>query len=117
MFKIKNSKFYVTRGDRGVIDLDLDDYTFQIGDVIEFKIYEKEGLDQPPVLLKTHTVTEVSEAVQIELLSADTMLGVPTNEPVEYWYEIKLNGDQTVFCYDDKNGPKIFYLYPGGIDA
>lgn len=117
MFKIKNNTFYVTRGDRGIIDLDFSDYTFQVGDVIEFKIYEENSLDQPPVLVKSHTVQEVSEVVKMELLSADTMLGEPGNEKVTYWYEIKLNGDQTIFCYDEITGAKIFYLYPGGVDA
>ena len=53
----------------------------------------------------------------MELLSADTMLGEPGNKKITYWYEIKLNGDQTIFCYDEITGAKIFYLYPGGVDA
>jgi hypothetical protein len=116
MFKLKNSTFYVTRGDRGSFDLTLDDYTFKAGDTIEFKIYEEEGLDNSPVLKKEFNVKEASDSVSIELLSADTTLGDPSNEVITYWYEIKLNGDQTPFCYDELTGAKIFYLYPGGID-
>lgn len=116
MFKVKNKTFLVTRGDRGVVDLDFNDYTFQPGDTIEFKIYEENGLDQAPQKVIEYLVEEETELIHIPFESADTMLGEPSNEPIIYWYEIKLNGDQTIFCYDDLTGPKLFYLYPGGVD-
>lgn len=115
MFKIKNTTFYVTRADSGSFDVGFTDYTFQAGDIIEFKIYRKDGLDEEPLLVKSITASEETTTITIDLLSADTNLGSPENEIVEYWYEMKLNGSQTVFCYDE-TGPKKFMLYPSGID-
>lgn len=120
MFKIKNKTFYVTRGDRGSFELSFQDYQFKNGDVIEFKVYEKNGLDSLPLLTKSKTVTasegSTLPSVTIDILGGDTSsLAEPANKVIELWYEIILNGDQTVFCYDE-NGPKIFYLYPGGVD-
>ena len=115
MFIVENKTFHVTRGDRGSFNLSFKDYTFQTGDEIEFKIYEEDGMDQEPLLNKKKIIGAETTTALIELLGSDTELGTPSNERETYWYEIKLNGDQTPFCYD-KNGPKIFYLYPGGVD-
>lgn len=117
MFKVKNDSFYVTRGDSGSFLLSFDGYSFKRGDTIEFKIYEKNGFDNQPVLIKEKTVmtSESVNEIQIDFLGADTLLGEVENKIIEYWYEIILNGDKTVFCYDEE-GPKMFYLYPGGLD-
>ena len=115
MFIVENKTFHVTRGDRGGFNVSLKDYTFQTGDEIEFRVYEEDGMDSEPVIEKTKIVESASDSVLVELISSDTAIGIPSNERQTYWYEIKLNGDQTPFCYD-KNGPKIFYLYPGGVD-
>ena len=117
MFKVKNNAFYVTRGDSGSFLLSFKDYKFKNGDTIEFKIYEKNGLDSEPILIKEKTVQASGpvDNIKIELFGGDTLLGEIENKVVEYWYEVILNGDKTVFCYDER-GPKIFYLYPGGLD-
>lgn len=115
MFIVENKTFHVTRGDRGSFNLSFKDYTFQTGDEIEFKVYEEEGMDQEPLLAKKKIIGAATTTALIELLGNDTKLGVPSNERETYWYEITLNGDQTPFCFD-QNGPKLFYLYPGGVD-
>lgn len=115
MFIVENKTFHVTRGDRGSFRLSFKNYTFQTGDEIEFKVYEEDGMDQEPILSKTTIAASASDTLLIELLGTDTQLGTPSNERQTYWYEITLNGDQTPFCFD-QYGPKIFYLYPGGVD-
>ena len=115
MFIVENKSFHVTRGDRGSVRISFKDYTFQTGDEIAFNIYEEDGMDIEPILHKVKTITASSATALIEFTASDTKLGEPSNERQTYWYEIVLNDDQTPFCYD-KNGPKLFYLYPGGVD-
>lgn len=115
MFIIKGDTFHVTWGDKGSFDLTLKDYTFNVGDVIRINVYGEEAMDADPVLTKSLTVSTAADTVTMNLLGADTKLGSPTNDRETYWYEITLNGDQTPFCYDEK-GPKLFYIYPGGVN-
>lgn len=115
MFYIDEDKIYITRGDKAVINLSITDYTFQVGDTIEFRVYEKRGLDKEPTLIKEIKVTEESENVEISLNPEDTALGEMLNKAVTYWYEIELNDNQTIIGYDE-NGPKELILYPEGAE-
>jgi hypothetical protein len=72
-------------------------------------------MDAAPIVTKVVQVSAAADTITFDLLGADTKLGSPTNERETYWYEITLNGDQTPFCYDE-NGPKLFYIYPGGVN-
>ena len=115
MFIVSNDTFHVTWGDKGSFDLTFKDYTFNIGDEIELNVYEEDAMDEEPILNKKIVMDEETDVASMTLLGSDTKLGDPTNERVTYWYEITLNGDQTPFCYDEK-GPKLFYIYPGGVE-
>lgn len=115
MFIVSNDTFHVTWGDKGSFDLTFKDYTFNIGDEIELNVYEEDAMDEEPILNKKLVMDEETDVASMTLLGSDTKLGDPTNERVTYWYEITLNGDQTPFCYDEK-GPKLFYIYPGGVE-
>lgn len=123
MFVINNDKsIYLTRGDIAVISLtisssDGDDYTVKSGDKIRLRIVEKNHFDRI-VLLKDVIVEEDTRYIDIQLTSEDTKIGDIINKPKDYWYEIELNPDtapQTVIGYDS-DGPKIFRLYPEGVD-
>ena len=116
MFKIENDTIKVTRATKGVIEFSIDDYTFNIGDTIEFRIYNKKKLNEPPVMTKEIKVTQACTSVDIELTCEDTDIGEPINKMVEYWYEIELNDEQTIIGFDDINGPKILELYPKGVE-
>ena len=116
MFIINGDKINITRGDRGVIELAIDNYTFSAGDTIEFRVYEKKALDKLPVLSKVATVEKEVSAIEIELTSEDTKIGEPRNTPREYWYEIELNDNQTIIGYDE-DGAKVLMLYPEGAEA
>lgn len=113
MFRVENDVFKVTRGDKGIFTFSIDDYTFEVGDIIKFKIYNKKGLDLPPVFYKEIIIKNACESIDIYFTSEDTRIGELLNKRKEYWYEIELNENQTVKGFDD-DGAKIFYLYPEG---
>jgi hypothetical protein len=115
MFKIKGNNFHVTRGDAGSFNIKLDDYTFQSGDILELNIYREYGMDSEPLKTISLEISEATTTATMTLTGTDTTLENPITEKQTYWYEISLNGDQTPFCYDE-NGPKYFYVYPGGVD-
>lgn len=115
MFKIENNTIYITRGDMATIELSITGYTFKVNDTIEFRVYNKKALDKLPVLEKEITVDTAGETVNIELTSQDTSIGNLMNKPVEYWYEIELNDNQTVVGYDE-NGAKTLILLPEGAE-
>lgn len=115
MFKIEGNTIHITRGDKGVIELAIDDYTFSVGDKIEFRVYQKKALDKTPVLSKTVTVSQEDTIAEIELTSEDTTIGEMENKVREYWYEIELNDNQTIIGYDEE-GVKKFMLYPEGVE-
>lgn len=115
MFKIKGNNFHVTRGDTGSFNVKFTDYTFNVGDIIELNVYNEYNMNAEPIMTKQVEIDTASAVANITLLGEDTLIGPPITERETYWYEITLNGDQTPFCYDE-NGPKYFYLYPGGVN-
>lgn len=115
MFKIINNVILLTRGDKAVFDFSIDNYIFTRGDKVVFAVYDKKGLENPPLIKKEKIIEDDSKVIQFELNSLDTKIGKIVNKPTEYWYEIQLNEDQTVLGYDT-NGPKLLILYPEGAD-
>lgn len=109
----------LTRGDAVAFSVSAEhnneDYTFQAGDVVRFKVFEKkncEGL----MLQKDFYVTETTTEVQISLDEHETRIGETINKAKDYWYEVELiSGDntQTIIGFDE-DGAKIFKLYPEG---
>ena len=124
MFSInkEDMSIYATRGDVVFFSVKAYDgeeaHTFNAGDVVRMKIYEKKNCDKV-VLSKSFGVVADTLSVEIFLNKTDTRFGEGINKPVEYWYEIELNPDtdaQTIIGYDD-DGAKIFKLFPEGADA
>ena len=120
MFKIQKDKILINRGDIGTITLtipldDGTDYIFEDGDLITFDVYDVSQYQKQPLIHKEITISgdDVS-SVDIVLTSEDTKIGDIINSPVNYWYEIQLNEEQTILGYDT-NGPKYFCLYPEGV--
>lgn len=115
MFKIDKDTIYLTRGDKAEIELSIDNYTFQINDTIEFRIYNKSKLNEKPIFEKKFIVNSNTDTVILTLLPSETKLGDLENKPIEYWYEIELNDEQTIIGYDEKGGKKL-KLYPEGAE-
>lgn len=91
-------------------------YQFQIGDKITFNIYEKNGYNKEPLMTKTTEVVAITEVVDISLTEEDTTFGNPVNKETIFWYDITLNSDLTIVCYNE-DGPKEFIVYPAKGDG
>ena len=120
MQKITNSMIEVNRGDELSLSLTLKQdsgttYTFVEGDKVVFSIYNKGKMNEKAVLIKEVNATPGTTSITIALTSEETKIGELINKPVEYWYEIELNDEQTVLGFDE-NGPKEFILYPEGAE-
>lgn len=123
MFQVSEDKtIHITRGDFAVLDVtanlvDESDYIFEPGDVVRFKVYEKNRPDRV-VLTKDVNVDSETATVTFELDRLDTKIGELISKPKDYWYEVELNPDTDpdTFIGYDINGPKIFRLYPEGDD-
>lgn len=120
MFKVNDDlSIYVTRGDMAVFgvtaDKDGEKYTFQPGDLLRMKVFEKKACDCV-VLTKDFRVNEVTDKVDITLTGEDTKIGEVISKPVDYWYDVELNPmttPQTIIGYDE-DGPKVFRVFPEG---
>ena len=66
MFKIEDDIIKITRANRAIIDFSLPDYIFKTGDIVEFKIYGKSGLNKPPLKTKQVIVTNDCSSLDIE---------------------------------------------------
>lgn len=123
MFVINGDKsIYITRGDIGVIEVGAvngeTDHTFSQGDIVRLQVFEKKQCNCV-VLQKEVVAEDGAQTVDIALSKEDTRIGDIINKPIDYWYEIELNPDtapQTIIGYDD-DGPKIFRLFPEGVDV
>lgn len=86
-------------------------YIFQNGDYVDFVIYNKNGYTSEPLKQVHVDITEPSDVVTIPFSDETTTVGDIANKPVTYWYDITLNTDKTVVCYNE-NGAKEFISYP-----
>ena len=86
-------------------------YRFEVGDKVTLNIYEKNGYGKQPLTSKEVVVEEAGESVDIPLTAEDTTFSNPVNKATIFWYDITLNEDLTVICYDE-DGAKEFIMYP-----
>ena len=122
MLKVDNlyKTISVNRGDANqsfsfsIPTSDLESYTFQIGDIVKFGVYEANKLNENAILLKEYKVVVETKKIEIYFNKEDLTIGELINKPVTYWYEIQLNGN-TIIGYDE-DGAKEFILYPEGSD-
>lgn len=110
---------YLTRGDAAVFSVGAniggEAYTFKVGDVIRFKVFEKKNCEEV-VLKKDTTVVAETNLIEIALDSDETKFGDVISKPTDFWYEVELNPEgyaQTIIGYDE-NGAKVLKLYPEG---
>ena len=123
MFTLNDDlSIYATRGDVVFFDLTADkdgeEYKFQAGDVVRFKVYGKKNAEEV-LLQKDFGVETETTTVQIMLTKEDTKIGEVISKPKDYWYEVELNPftePQTLVGYDE-DGPKVFKLFPEGDDV
>lgn len=126
MFRINQTtkQIDLTRGDIACIRVsalnkDGSNYTFKVGDVVRFNVFEKKKCNCV-VLQKDTIVAEEGTTIDINLTSEDTKIGDVINKDTDYWYEVSLNPDvneQTIIGYEmhpetGKPWEKIFKLLP-----
>lgn len=122
----------VTRGDSILFDIEATQgdnglYTFEVGDKVIFKVYEKKNASN--VIIKAETVVEApTQKVQISVSAQEMKDAIDViNKPLDFWYEVSLETTtetaqgqqksvQTIIGYDD-DGAKIFRVFPEGEDA
>lgn len=97
-------------------DLTQELYEFQVGDKVKFNIYERKGYDKEPLISKTIEVASTTYELPIPLYSEDTTFGEIPNKEVTYWYDITLNDDLTIVCYNEE-GAMQFIMYPAKGDG
>ena len=123
MFVVNDDmSIYLNRGDIVMLEVsaivnDTEEYKFQPGDVVLFRVYEKKAAENV-VLSKAFNVTKETETVEVFLTEDDTKIGEVISKPTDYWYEVELNpftNPQTIIGYDE-DGAKVFRLYPEGAD-
>jgi hypothetical protein len=123
MFKIEGTTIKITRGDIGILTVDIDNndgtkYTFKAGDIVRFKVFKNKDCSCVELQKDIEIESEVAQ-IDINLTAEDTKIGELISKPVTYWYEVELNPEtnpQTVIGYDDVGGAKLFILYPEGGD-
>ena len=115
--QITNNTIKINRGNSLSLDTSIDnageDYVYKEGDIVGISIYNVNSLNQPSVLSKNVNAVAGNTEVNITLTDEEMKLGQPQNYPINYWYEITLNGE-TVLGFDE-NGAKILILYPEGV--
>ena len=91
-------------------------YKFQVGDKITFNIYNKNGYNKDPLMVKEVTIMKITDTVYVSLGEEDTTFCDSINKPTIFWYDVTLNDYMTVICYNE-DGAKEFILYPAKGEA
>lgn len=87
------------------------EYQFVRGDVITFRIFNKNGYTDKALLEKNITLSEDTKVVDIEIKPEDIIkFCQQINKPFVCWYSISLN-ENVILGYDD-NGAKKFIILP-----
>lgn len=113
-YDLSRKKLYDSNYEESSVSLDTlteEYYQFEIGDIIKLNIYERNGYDKEPLKTKIIEVETSSDEVLIPMTEEDTTFGEIPNKPVTYWYDITLNDDLTIVCYNEE-GAREFIMYP-----
>ena len=115
MYLIKDNKIEVSRGDAFSIDFTIENYVFQPSDVVKMSVFDK-GSDFEDYYVEIDGQIDTENNKVVFSFSEDdtSTIGEAISKPTTYWYEISLNGDQTVLGYDD-DGPKEMIIYPAKV--
>lgn len=116
MYKIEGNTIKASRGDAFSIDFNIEDYTFSEDDVVKFAVFDQNSTFEDAYITVDGVVDLENNKVVFSLNEDDTsLIGDAVSKPTTYWYQISLNGDQTVLGYDDETGPKLFIIYPASV--
>lgn len=105
-----NNQYEIDRN-TNINTLSMQFVNFNQNDEIKFNIYELKGYTKNQLVSKTIPVAQETDSVIINLSTTDTSLGEQINAPLPFWYDITLNGVNTIVGYNEY-GAKEFILYP-----
>ena len=108
----KDAKNTIThnRGDKGAIRLINKNGTFKKRDRLTFSIVKKGNYDDV-VFQKLFIVTEECDAFYLTFTNEEMRFSDVISVRTTYYYEIDMNDDTTIIGHD-KDGDKLFILYP-----
>lgn len=117
----KEKKINITYGDVGAFLVEAEDengenYVFKIGDVVRLKVYRPYKPSEVMIQKDVVVTEEGNTQVNISLDKEDTEFEKLLKIQKDFWYEIILNhhdNPNTIIGFD-KEGPKIFTIYPKG---
>lgn len=116
MLLIDNTEVSLNRGDQGKILVELEQngepITLLESDVVNMAIYSEENLDKDPLQKLNASINTEENVAEIIIEKNSTAFVPEDNMPFNYWYEVEWNG--IVIIGYDKEGPKIFRVYPNG---
>ena len=116
MLSIDNKEISLSKGDRGVIQFDItqdgEPVILELSDKITMSIYSEENLDKEPLQVLNAEINVDDNIAEIPIIETSTDFVPEDNMPFNYWYQIEWN-DNVMIGYD-KEGPKIFRVYPQG---
>ncbi len=120
MFQVINKNIYVNHGDAMTLTIVNNTDAFEAGDHLKFSICEKGNYNNT---IFQHTFEIPGEsgdtAVQVDLEFQDTIMenlwnaieNPSSNEKI-YYYEIELVEHNATLIGQDRNGAKLFTVYP-----
>lgn len=115
MYKIEGNTIMASRGDAFSIDFTIEDYVFTEDDVVKLSVFDRNSSFEDAYITIIGVVDLENNKVVFSLNEDDTAaIGDAISKPTTYWYQISLNGDQTVLGYDE-DGPKPFIIYPAEV--
>ena len=118
MYRIKDkTTIIVSRGDSFSINFRIKNYTFKPDDKVKLSVFEKRSNFEESLMTKYAVIDTSRNIAVFSLLPEDTSFNEGSDRDETFWYEISVNGDQTVIGYDvaDKIKPKLFIIMPAEV--
>lgn len=112
MFKLQGRNLYISRTQEGTVTVK-SKKAIPATDIAELRIYEVEGLDEGYIKKVEGRIADDRLSVTFPF-SATTTEIERANEPLTYWYDIRIG--EKVIGYDE-NKARLLYIYPTGIDS
>lgn len=117
MFKIQNKTIHISRTESGILKVKRTNGSIsEIGDANSLRIYEVDSLDEGYLVDIPGEYNSTDDTIDFNLgLFTVSYEDIElSNEPIEYWYELRIN-DKIIIGYDESKA-KTLILYPAGKD-
>ncbi len=115
MFKLQNKTIHISRTESGILKVKRKNGS--INDlqnaVNVLRVYETNGLDEIFLIEIPGTYNSTDDTIDFNLgMFTNSKKIELSNEPIEYWYELRIN-DKIILGYDESKA-KLLIIYPAG---